>query len=375
MITNIQISNFKSLEKISLPITHLNCITGVNGMGKSTLIQTLLLLRQAYVPHGIGRGVQLKGELTGNLGEFKDVLSRHADKNEISFVIEFDTKEYSWIFEKGSINDLLQGVFPIDIPDKTALFSESNFQYIGASRISPSSLFSKSGENLEFKQFGNNGEFAIQYLYEKGAEEMAIVADVFDKHTGKELPLINQVNYWIKNITPNIELDIRLKSNTEYELRYKHLDNLNIFTSFSANNSPFGLTFALPIVTALLAAKKGDLIILENPESDLHPRAQSMLGQLIARVAAAEVQIIVETHSDHIINGICVAIHKGILKNDLTNFFYFSKPESSLISKIYSIPVKPNGRIDNKHLRDSGIDGFFDQANKDYETILFSNKQ
>lgn len=371
MITNIKITNFKSLSNISLSFKNLNILTGINGMGKSTLIQVLLLLRQSYIPNGLGRGIYLKGTLTGNLGGFNDVLFRSAHEDNITFNIESDGAEYIWKFNKGPIDDILQGTFPQEINMNISLFCENRFQYICAGRITPNSSFSKSGEALAYKQFGINGEYAIQYLFEKGNDD-AIISDFKDEDTGKSLPLINQVNYWLKRITPNVDLDIILKSSTEYELRYKFLNEDNVVASYSAINSAFGLTFSLPIIAALLAAQPGDLIILENPENDLHPQAQSMIGQLIAKVASAGVQIFVETHSDHLLNGICVAIHKGLLKNELTKLYYFHKKDEEPQSQIYNVEIKSNGRIDDRNLRENKIEGFYDQSNKDLETLLFT---
>jgi predicted ATPase len=375
MITNFEITNFKSLADISLSLTNLNVITGINGMGKSSLIQALLLLRQSYVPFGIRRGIPLKGHLTGNLGDFNDVLFRNSQNDKIAFKIQNAEKKYVWEFEKGDIKDMLQGNLPKDIDGTIPLFADNKFQYISAGRITPTSVFSKSGEALAFKQFGISGEYAIQYLFEKGTDD-ALFSEIFFENNNsgppKPLPLINQVDYWLKYITPNVSLDIFPKSSTEYELRYKFLNGDKGASSFSAINSAFGLTFSLPIITALLAAQKGDLIILENPESDLHPKAQSIIGQLLGKAAAAGIQIIVETHSDHILNGICVAIHKGQIKNDLVKFYYFHKRDNQLQTNKYEVPINENGRIDDRNLREIGVEGFLDQANKDLGTILFT---
>ncbi|OFX44239.1 MAG: hypothetical protein A2046_07715 [Bacteroidetes bacterium GWA2_30_7] len=374
MITNLQITNFKSLANISLPLKNLNILTGINGMGKSTLIQTLLLLRQSYVPNLIGRGINLKGALTGNLGLFNDVLYRNAKDDKIIFTIDINEKQYRWQFEKSPIEDMLQGGFPIINNPKIALFSDSKFQYISAGRITPNSSFSKLGEALAYKQFGINGEYAIQFLFERGTDN-ALFSDYKDEKSSESLPLINQVNYWLKYITPNVNLDIQQKSNSEYELRYKFLNSENISASYSANNSAFGLTFSLPIITSLLAAEKGDLLIFENPENDLHPAAQSMIGQLLAKAASAGVQIIVETHSDHILNGICLAINKGIIDNEMAKFFYFNKKNNEINTSIYDVPIKSNGRIDDSNLREANISGFYDQFNNDLKTILFSSSK
>lgn len=369
MITKINIKNFKSLEAVELSLSTLNVLTGINGMGKSTLIQVLLLLRQSYISDLLGRGIYLKGPLTNNLGNFSDVLSKNAREDKISFSIECDDVELLWECEKGPFPEILQ-VQPPPIDKNLPLFSDNKFQYISAGRITPHSSFSKYGETLAFKQFGINGEYAIQYLFEKGIEE-ALIADSKDEH-GKPLPLINQVDFWLKNISPNVSLDIKLKSNKEYELRYKFPNQDKGSNSFTAANSAFGLTFSLPIITALLAAQPGDLLILENPENDLHPQAQSMIGQLMARVASAGVQIIVETHSDHIINGICLSVHNGQIKSEGTKFYYFYRKDTDSASKIFDVHIKPNGRLDDRILKENGVEGFNDQSNKDLKQILFT---
>ena len=374
MIDNIHIKNFKSLEDVSLSLSNLNVITGINGMGKSSLLQVLLLLRQSNA--NINSSVKLNGDLTGDLGEYKDVIYRNASDDSISFSISSEKKPYSWDFyHDKELPDILSRKIDVQkIKNGLALFNEKKCQYISAGRVTPDSAFRKSSLELVNKQFGKDGVFAVQYLYERGNEVDALFTEVFDEHTKKPLPLISQVDYWLSQITTNVKLDIRPKSSREYELRYR-FNEKDTSVSYSAINSAFGLTFALPIITALLAAEKGDLLILENPESDLHPQAQSLLGQLMARAAAAGVQIIVETHSDHILNGICVAIHQKKISNELTKVYYFHKNQGEQHTNVYEVPIQENGQRLTRNLRLSGINGFFDQANNDLDIILGFNKR
>ena len=78
-----------------------------------------------------------------------------------------------------------------------------------------------------------------------------------------------------------------------------------------APNAGFGISYALPIVVAALRAAAGGLLLVENPEAHLHPAGQSRIGGFLARVAADGVQVFVETHSDHVLNGIRVAVADG----------------------------------------------------------------
>ena len=75
----------------------------------------------------------------------------------------------------------------------------------------------------------------------------------------------------------------------------------------------------------LLTARNGNIIIIENPEAHLHPRGQAEIGKLIAEVVSRGVQVFIETHSDHVINGIRVAVKKGLVKPEDVNIAFFER--------------------------------------------------
>lgn len=72
-------------------------------------------------------------------------------------------------------------------------------------------------------------------------------------------------------------------------------------------------------------ARPGDMVLIENPESHLHPKGQSAIGRLLAATAANGVQIFCESHSDHIINGVRVAVKEGIIQQNQLAVYYFSR--------------------------------------------------
>ena len=119
--------------------------------------------------------------------------------------------------------------------------------------------------------------------------------------------------------------------------------------AFKPENVGFGISYSLHVVVALLKAKPGDLLIIENPESHIHPRGQAELGKLIALVAQNDIQVIIETHSDHILNGIRVGIKEHNVLTDRTALFYFEKvvTESEQYSQISNIGVDKNGELSN----------------------------
>lgn len=123
-------------------------------------------------------------------------------------------------------------------------------------------------------------------------------------------------------------------------------------------NVGFGLTQILPIIISCLTAKEGDLLIIENPEVHLHPKGQAMMGEFLAEVANTGVQIIIETHSDHVLNGIRRSVKsKGIDESKVA--FYFFNNRAFNESQIISPQIDENGRIDH------WPNGFFDQFDKD----------
>ena len=120
----------------------------------------------------------------------------------------------------------------------------------------------------------------------------------------------------------------------------------------------FGLTQVLPIVVAALSANAGDIILIENPEVHLHPAGQALMGQFLAEVAKAGVQVIVETHSDHVLNGIRRSVKAEILKLELVAIHFF-RPRSMGGSQVISPLLDKTGNID------IWPEGFFDQFDKD----------
>ena len=106
----------------------------------------------------------------------------------------------------------------------------------------------------------------------------------------------------------------------------------------------------------MVSAKKGDIVILENPEAHIHPRGQRMLGELISRAGASGAQIFIETHSDHILNGVRLSVKKHLLDKGNVNILYFYKDVDDNYKHKYATPhILENGKIDK------WPDGFFDE--------------
>src|SRR5690606_40491371 len=79
-----------------------------------------------------------------------------------------------------------------------------------------------------------------------------------------------------------------------------------------------------------LKSENGVLLVLENPEAHLHPQGQTAMGILLAYAASCGVQIVVETHSEHVMDGIRIAVKDGILESNSVKFHYLSKTKEGL---------------------------------------------
>jgi predicted ATPase len=117
---------------------------------------------------------------------------------------------------------------------------------------------------------------------------------------------------------------------------------------------------------AVLASEPGTLILIENPEAHLHPKGQSKMGELLALAASCGVQVVIETHSDHVLNGIRRVVHAGKLDHNDVQLHYFQRQEKEgqAFTEVVSPHIKRSGRIDK------WPDGFFDQMEKDLMELI-----
>lgn len=366
MIKAIELKNFKSIKSKYFPLRNLNVLLGLNGQGKSSFIQALLLLRQS---DKLQQGeLKLNGGDNGlvNIGTTKDAQYQYSNNENLAIELQFlETQSHLLEFEYKIDADIFkQKVFLKDLDNSfleenksEALFS-NNFQYLNAQRVEPKSLNITSYTNVvEANDIGKYGQYTAHYIELRANEEVIfenilhINSLVKDEFTGNEIlnkTLINQINLWMGEISPGVNVKTTKISSDfvllEYVFKQPNYGNTN---RFKPENVGFGISYALHVVTALLKAKSGDLLIIENPESHIHPRGQAELGKLIALVAQNDVQVIIETHSDHILNGIRVGVKENPIMKDRTVMFYFKKmvTENEQYSKVTDIEIDKNGTL------------------------------
>lgn len=363
MITQVHIRNFKALKNIEIELRNLSLFTGVNGMGKSSLTQALLLLRESLRRSNFQFDTGLSIRTSSlNLGTGKDVFYQYAAKDDtLDIFLEFDkkyslecsfkftptydvfpAKEHKFIEDDRLIpwqNNLTENISYLSLFD-------NSFQFLRAEHFIPAETYPSSYADVEAnKTVGLFGEFAPYYLYVFGDDKLEY-ENLLQKDVTNNL--LRQTGAWLRYISPGISLNVKkLPGSEQIILDYQFDTKIDKTNAYKPVNVGFGINYVLPVIVSLLAARPGKTIVIENPESHLHPRGQSKLGELIARVAQNGVQLIIESHSDHIFNGIRVAVKDVLLDPKNFNCWYFERAinDSEHYSVASEILVDKNGQL------------------------------
>jgi predicted ATPase len=256
----------------------------------------------------------------------------------------------------------------IGSPFAESLFS-SSFQYLSAERISPKTIYDVSDYAVnQHRSVGAKGEYTAHFLAEHGNE--AITIKDYKHPSANTEYLIDNLNAWMSEITPGTKVIAKLIPEiNKASLHYKFSNGNELTGTFRPENTGFGLTYVLPVVTAVLSARSGDLLLIENPESHLHPAGQSLIAKLVAIGAHNGVQIIIETHSDHFLNGIRMSVKSNLINSDNVCAYFLSRDidsseHSALVEKVR---VEASGRIN------FWPKGFFDEWEKTLNVLVENN--
>lgn len=366
MLREIHLSSFKCFDTLDLSLGSLTLLTGVNGGGKSSVMQALMLLSQTFGQQEWGRSILLEGPDL-SLGNVADVINQDSARRSLAVGITTDEQKVKWLFkaedrralsielEQVEVNGTLIPLGaatrwlmpPDDAVASPVVAALRRLSWITAERTGPRELLPLRVAGGHAR-VGHHGEMAAGLLYWRGEDEV---------NSAMCLPntpptLFHQVRGYMQRFFPGCDLrvspvdgvsaiSLRLRSDSRSEFQ-------------RPQNVGFGLTQLFPIIVALLAARADDLLLIENPEVHLHPRAQQEIGMLLAETAASGVQVMLETHSDHVLNGVRLAVkQKKIPATDVRVHFFSHRPGQA------AAPESP--RLDDDGRLESWPEGFFDQ--------------
>jgi len=382
MIKSFNLRNFKCFKEQIIEFAPLTLLSGLNGHGKSSVLQALLLLRQSYHQGLLPNiGLALNGEFV-QIGTAKDALYENAEYEAIGFKLKWTNNSVAeWIFEYNDEADVLKlASDPISSEIYDHNIFNDDFQYLQAERLGARVTSEKSDFHVrQHRQLGTKGEYCIDFLSTFGRKIKTLQKIAHPKAISTDL--IDQTEAWLSEISPGTRLRFNEHSGTDLiSLRYAFVTGRGVSSDYyRATNVGFGLTYTLPILIAILSAKPGAILIFENPEAHLHPKGQAQIGELMALAANCGVQIVVETHSDHVLNGIRIAVHSGKLSPESVKVHFFERAvklhdgskrnEHTGYAQIVSPQIDLNGRIDY------WPEGFFDEWDKSLEALLMPREE
>lgn len=326
MITRFAIGGFKRFSACTLDFAPLTVLTGLNGAGKTTVLQALLLAREASLHQA--ETVLLNGPYDLELGTVADVLNLQSAEptSEIRLHAILENGEENLLVLDAQ-NEKLQ-YLPIKRkptgPGGALAGPHREFTYLCAERLGPRDILAMTARPADDLGVGVKGEYCAQVLDAHGVKEKEKVSEKrrHPLHRDEvDAFLKYQTEAWLSDIVRPIEIEtVSFPGTAIMALRFRSPGG----ESVRAPNMGFGVSYSLPIILAGLFAPVGGLVIVENPEAHLHPAGQSRMGVFLATMAAAGVQMVVETHSDHVLNGIRRAIGEHQLldaANAIVHFF------------------------------------------------------
>lgn len=368
MLTKIRLTNFKAFNDVTLRCGSLTLLCGVNGTGKSSVLQALLLLRQSVQSGAMHRlRLELQGDLVA-IGTGRDALYEDAETDTVGIGLDADgcvscSLSFRVLSDEGRDSDVLEAV-AADGPSAdwwaTPPFG-GEVNYVHAERVGPRKFYAQSDSMARRGELGARGEYALNYLSERGTSLLPPKDPRVQGTEGRRV--LDVVDRWLGEVSPGAHLRLDKVVQADALVAGFSFDRAGDVGSreFRATNVGFGLSYSLPVLTALMASE-GTLCLIENPEAHLHPRGQTRIAELAARAAAAGVQVMVETHSDHFLDGVRIAVRDELLAPSEVAIHYFEREGGE--AKVTSPKMESDGRLSSWPM------GFFDQHEDNLARLL-----
>ena len=421
MLTHLKLENFK-IWRTTRPVrlAPITLLLGTNSSGKSSLIQSLLLIRQTVKGDDPGIDLNLGSPDAGDsvtLGQFKDVLCRHGAATESmpanQIGIEFRWNEsgemqgsaiFSAHYRRGragsaeldflrlgtdgqgfSVQRRKSGIYRLNLdnqvsslgqssdfrPERSFAFSAAALNKLGeraeAIRLIGPALLDELGRIIYLgpvrrlaqrdyiwagrmpEHIGDDGAKAIDALIASGVERQNA------RKRGQPPPLtarlFEQTISWLKKMDLADNLSVRsLGGSARYELLIEQSNE-----AVNVKDVGVGVSQVIPVVVAAVFAKPGHIVIIEEPESHLHPLAQGVLAELLAQVSKErKVQFIIETHSEHLFRRMQTLIAKEQVRPDDTAMYFVERHGKD--AQLRALELDEYGRVKN------WPEGFFGDA-------------
>ena len=353
MLERVMLKNFKCFEALDLRIAPLTLLCGLNGMGKSTVIQAVL----TWCGSRHRNRLRVGGALNLGLGSGRDVLYDESSADVVELQVELagvaEPCRYQYALQENGDLVLRQG----QEPDQAG--EEYQFMYVNAERVGPRRTYPSS--RLD-RSIGERGEYTLSYINNHASDLLSVGdprCEGIPSRTVRETLM-----RWLQEVSPGARLEFDVRDDADAVIAgftFERQDDVHS-RRYRTTNVGFGLSYVLPVLAALLSPR-GTLCLVENPEAHLHPRGQAKLAELAVRASLAGVQVVVETHSDHFMDGVRVAVREGLIAPADVAFHYFERPDGKK-SVVVTPEIDEDGRLSQWPV------GFFDQHDEALSRLL-----
>ena len=361
----IEIEDFKCFGNLnSIHLNQLTVLAGMNSAGKSSFIQALKLLHSAS--NSDGEELNYNGDAPDcGFGSVHELINFESGANEFSIRLYDDATDDmvgACFMAKDDEDDALTLTFSTVEEGRPELIGEEIY-YLSAERLGPRT--SMAMVDLPYLHCGPRGEFTAQVLAHKGGFTKVDAKRWLPKTTNGNLDA--QTKEWLNFILPNTAISVRedktlMRSQVLIDRRNRELHK--------ATNVGFGVSYLLPVITECLVAKSNRLVIIENPEAHLHPSAQTKVGWMLGFMANAGLTIIIETHSEHVIEGIQLFAAENRDFRGSISINFFSECDDSNAPDIREIT------LNRKDLMFSDFPkGFLDESAKTFNDFRLALRQ
>lgn len=321
MITQINLKAYKSFVDETLALNKLTILTGLNSSGKSSVIQAIRMMNRLRKKTNF---------LLPGYGDIKEITNDSSAQGTMCIKIKNDEGN-EFLLKEGA----------------SELGKDSHFPkliHIAAGRFGPRVNIMSYDTWHDMEETGENVLTCIDSLGEIHVPKCLVPDDAqtdLFPHVLKE---------WMKIISPSVDF--------EYYINHKADISYSTFNQHRAKNVGFGLSYTLPCIVALLqgAVTPNSLVIIENPEAHLHAKAQYDMAELIGKCVEAGAQVIIETHSDHLFDGLRAYTKQHTGFNEMMNCYWLELTEGN--TKATLIRLHENGRYKNADLPENFMDQF-----------------
>lgn len=337
MLKELTIKAYKSIEHQEFKLAPLTLLTGVNSSGKSSVIQSILLLMAGYQHNNLS----YLNELAAPFVSFDSSHCRWSKEDYISLQLKTANQESLAV----EINS--KKAMAAEDNSKLSYAYEENFYYLAANRLGEEEV-SKFDHTLDC---GSRGQFLL------GTFEALRNSPVHAKlqHPDAATPNLKaQLSFWLKNV---LEQDVEFESKKIAADLVQNTFKYSDIGEISPRNVGAGNSYITKLLVLGLISEPGHLLIIENPEIHLHPKAQAKLAGFFSYLAHRGVQIIIETHSEHFINGTRYQVYKDKIKADEVAIYY----KNSMMEPFISLLLNEGGHYINEESELTSFPkGFFD---------------